>query len=143
MLMYKQIGNCRWDNAYKWTTDEFAEFLSTFPKGTPIHSDLYIHSTVQDKEEFFDSFYEDFNGDSFECSKNIVTYKSRNGQYQMPIPQDGKPILYIQEGTMPVDWRDIHDGKAKNLIKKAYDIVGLQKFLAMVFDVIAEGDNDD
>lgn len=131
MLMYKQIGDCRWDNAYQWTTDEFAEFLSTFPKGTPIHSDLYIHSTVQDEEECFKS------------GKNIITYKSRNGQYQMPIPQNSKSILYIQEGTMPVDWKDMHDGKAKNLIKKAYDIVGLKKFLAMVFDVIAEGDNDD
>ena len=61
----------------------------------------------------------------------------------MNIPQDVPSVLYIQEGVMPVSFEDMFDGKAKNLIKKAYDIVGLQKFLAMVFDVIAEGDNDD
>ena len=125
MLMYKQIGNCRWDNAYQWTTDEFIEFLSMFPEGTPIHSDLYIHTYCNDNPQQW------------------KTYISRNKKYKMDIPQDILPILYIQEGTMPVSFSDMFDGKAKNLIKKAYDIVGLKKFLAMVFDVIAEGDNDD
>ena len=125
MLIYKQVDDDRWDNAYKWTTDEMIEFLSVFPEGTPIHSDLYIHSSCSQKPQRWKK------------------YTSRNGKYIMNIPQDVPSVLYIQEGVMPVSFEDMFDGKAKNLIKKAYDIVGLQKFLAMVFDVIAEGDNDD
>lgn len=125
MLMYKQEGNDRWDNAYQWTTDEMSEFLSVFPEGTPIHSDLYIHSSFGQNPQRWKK------------------YTSRDGKYIMNIPQDVLPILYIQEGTMPVGFEDMFDGKAKNLIKKAYDIVGLKKFLAMVFDVVSEGYEDD
>lgn len=130
MLMYKHIGKDRWDNAYQWTTTEFIEFLSMFPNNTPIHSDLYIHAEIN-------SCPLDYDGDMKE-------FISKDKKYRMLVPQKGNPILYIQEGTLPIDIiEDMFDGKAKNLIKKAYDIVGLKKFLAMVFDVVSEGYKDD
>lgn len=125
MLMYKQEGNNRWDNAYKWTTDEMIEFLSVFPESTPIHSDLWIYSSTGQNPQRWKK------------------YTSRNGKYTMNIPQDVLPILYIREGTMPVGFKDIFDGKVKNSMKMAYDTVGLKKFLAMAFDIISEEVIDD
>ena len=125
MLMYKQEGNNRWDNAYKWTTDEMIEFLSVFPEGTPIHSDLWIYSSTSQNPQRWKK------------------YTSRNGKYTMNIPQDVLPLLYIREGTMPVGFKDIYDGKVKNSMQMAYDVVGLKKFLAMVFDIISEEVDDD
>ena len=139
MLMYKQVGKDRWDNAYKWTTDEFIEFLSMFPKGTPIHSDLYIHTTVKDNEAFNNTLPDDW-GDY--PGKACEIFQSSDGHYSMLIPQVGEPILYIQEGNMPVTFYDMFDGKGKNLIKKAYDLMGQKKFLGAVFDVILEGDEE-
>lgn len=125
MLMYKQKGNDRWDNAYQWTTDEMIEFLSVFPEGTPIHSDLWIYSSFSQNPQRWKK------------------YISRNGKYAMNIPQDVLPILYIREGTIPVGFEDIFDGKVKNSMKMAYDTVGLKKFLAMAFDIISEEVVDD
>lgn len=139
MLMYKQVGKDRWDNAYQWTTDEFIEFLSMFPEGTPIHSDLYIHTTVEDNEAFFDSLPDDWHDYP---GKTCEVFHSKDGCYNMLIPQVGNPILYIQEGNMPVDFKDMFDGKGKNLIKKAYDLMGQKKFIGAVFDVILEGDEE-
>lgn len=137
MLMYKQVGKDRWDNAYKWTTDEFIEFLSMFPEGTPIHSDLYIHTTIEDNKSFSNAFPDDC-----DTGKVCEIFTSKDGSYNMLIPQVGNPILYIQEGNMPVDFKDMFDGKGKNLIKKAYDLMGQKKFLGAVFDVILEGDEE-
>lgn len=124
-MIYKQECNGRWDNAYQWTTDEMIEFLSVFPEGTPIHSDLCIYSSFSQNPQRWKK------------------YTSRDGKYTMNIPQDVLPMLYIREGTMPIGLEDMFDGKVKNSMKTAYDVVGLKKFLAMAFDIISEEVDDD
>ena len=64
-----------------------------------------------------------------------------NKKYSMIIP-DENIILYINEGFAPTSIINIGEGRAKNLIQEAYDIVDRKKFLAMVFDIIGEDIND-
>lgn len=124
MLTYMSDCKGEWRNCYQWHTGELVNFLSKFPDNTPIHSDLYIHCRG-----------------NFNDISNPNTYTTPDKKYSMIIP-DENIILYINEGFAPTSIVNIGEGRAKNLIQEAYDIVDKKKFLAMVFDIIGEDIND-